>query len=218
MKNVLCKSIAICMLTLALSLGVASFVFAADFYLGISQVQNSLTTNEDIYVDNNETVYIPALESGNGYSITWGIEFTRFSLELGFTSSSHDGEYAGTSMDATYNIFDVNFKKFLSRSEHFRPYWLAGLCITSLVVEDGYLDFGYYGYGYDYDDATYTGVGLNIGGGLELKILPSMAFKGEFIYRLVSYSSVSGLDSTGVLDESFDGSGLCFNAGINLYF
>lgn len=216
MKNVLCKSIAICVLTLALSLGVASFVFAADFYLGISQVNNTINTDEEIIQYYDEDFFIPALESGNGYAVTWGMEFTRFSLELGFTLSSHDGEYQGDSFDATYSIFDINFKKFLNHSEHFRPYWLAGLCITSLDVEDGVNDYFYMKPG----EATYTGVGLNIGGGLELRILPSMAFKGEFIYRLVSYTSVDGIDTTHSLDifDSFSGSGLCFNAGINLYF
>lgn len=219
MKNILSKVIVICILTLALSLGFTSFAFAdADFYLGISGVNNTINTEEDfIYIfDTDEYFYVPTLESGDGFAITFGIDFSDSVLEFGFTTSSHDGDYQGDPLDAIYNIFDINFKKFIGHSEHFRPYCLVGLCATSLTIEDGVWDYFYKEYG----DAKYSGVGLNIGAGLELKILPSMSFKGEYIYRLVKYTSADGIDTSNVLDlfDEFGGSGPSINVGINFYF
>jgi hypothetical protein len=225
MKNVVLKGFIICFLTLAFCLGTISTSFADDgFYLGISRVTNSIGTHDTSYSDyyNEEHFTVPTLQSGNGLSITGGIDFTEGALEFSFTSSTHAGDYyQGTTYNdgtynATYNILDINFKKFVSDSEIIRPYWLVGFCITSLVVEDGYYD-SYYHY---YDDATYTGVGLNLGGGIDLKILPSLSLKGEVIYRAVAYSSAGTSDyySDNPLSETFGGSGYCYNVGLNFYF
>jgi hypothetical protein len=221
MRNVVLKSISICFLILVFCLGIVSTSLADDdFYLGISRVTNSIGTKDAHYYNYYEDYYVPTLQSAEGLTITGGIDFTQGALEFSFTSSSHEGSYKdiyqNTPYDATYNIFDINYKGFVSDSEKIRPYWLVGLCITSLVVKDGYYD-SYWG---SYDDATYTGVGLNLGGGIDLKILPKLSLKGEVIYRAVAYSSVSTSDyySDTSLPDTFGGSGFCYNVGLNFYF
>jgi hypothetical protein len=201
---------------MVLLLGLTSFAYAApEFYLGVSQVYNSVNTEAHDYWsdDNTELVSAPALDPGNGLSLTFGMEFPRCAVEFGLTASSHDGEDSlGGPMEATYGIFDANFKAFLSSSRHVKPYFLIGLCVTSLEVEDGARD-SYWGRG----DATFTGAGLNLGWGLEVKF-SNVGLKGEVVYRAVEFTDVSGVDDSGTLDDPLDGSGLSVNAGINFYF
>jgi hypothetical protein len=215
------KSLIACLVTMVLLLGTASFAYARpEFYLGVSEAYNSInTTATDIHFTDgyeNEYEYVPALDPGNGFSVTFGMEFTTCALELGLTSSHHDGtDSAGLPADADYTIFDANFKKFIGESDYLKPYLLIGLCVTSLNVNDGSTNT-YYN---KPDDATFSGVGINLGYGLELKF-SNIALKGEAIYRTVEYTSVSGVDTYDEhLDEDdFDGNGLCFNVGVNLYF
>ncbi len=218
MKRIIHICLTASLLAMVLLLGLASFAYARpEFYLGVSQVYNSINTDaKDFYFSNGyETEFdsIPALDPGNGLSLTLGMEFHGCALELGLTASSHDGvDSLGGPMDARYGIFDMNFKKFIGPSQHFKPYILVGLCLTSLEVEYGSVN-NYYGSG----DATFSGVGLNLGYGLELKF-SNVAFKGEVIYRTTEFTDISGVDASGTLPSYVDGNGLCFNVGMNLYF
>lgn len=205
-----------CLLAMILLLGLASFASAApEFYVGVSQVYNFVDNKAQDYwsYDNTELISAPALDPGNGLSLTFGMEFPRCALEFGLTASSHDGEDSlGGHMDATYGIFDANFKAFIGSSRHVKPYFLVGLCVTSLEVENGAND-SYWGGG----DATFTGAGLNLGWGLEAKF-SNIGLKGEVIYRSVEFTDVSGVDDSGTLDDPLDGSGLSVNVGMNFYF
>lgn len=216
MKRIIHICLSASLLATILLFELTSFVEARpDFYVGVSQVYNSFDTEMAIYKTDDyvETEYAPALDPGHGFSLGFGMEFQSCALEFDISATHHDGTVSGgSSADADLGIFDVNFKKFIGPSRHFKPYFLVGLCLTSLEVEDGSYDV-YDGWG----DATFTGVGLNLGYGLELKFT-NVAFKGEVIYRATEFTNVSGVNASGSLSEYLDGDGLCFNVGMNLYF
>ncbi len=219
MKRIIHICLSASLLATVLLFGSASFADARpEFYLGVSQVYNSINTdarNVPSY-DEEETLYFPALDSDYGASLTWGMEFRRFALEFGLTASHHEGNNAaGLPIDADYGIFDVNFKKFIGSSPYIKPYLLVGFCVTVLEVENGAYYDGYYP---EWGDADFTGIGLNLGYGLTLKLGDSIGLKGEVIYRSVAFTHASGVYEDGELSDTLDGSGLCFNAGINLYF
>lgn len=215
MKRIIHICLTTSILVMVLLLGLTSFAYAApEFYLGLSQVYNSVNTEASQYDSDNETILAPALDPGNGLALTFGMEFPRCALEFGLAVSSHEGDNLnGRSMNADYGIFDANFKAFIGSSRHVKPYFLVGLCVTSLVVEDG----AYNDYYDEWGDATFTGAGLNLGWGMEVKF-SNVAFKGEVIYRTVEFTDVSGVEDSGSLSDSLDGSGLSVNAGINFYF
>ncbi len=218
MKRIIHICLTASLLAMVLLLGLASFTYARpQFYLGVSQVYNSVNTDaRDVQsYDDDETLYFPTLDSDYGASLTWGMEFRRFALEFGLTGSHHEGNNAaGLPIDADYGIFDVNFKKFIGHSPYIKPYLLVGFCVTSLEVQNGAYDVYYT----DSGNANFTGIGLNLGYGLTLKLGDSIGLKGEVIYRSVAFTHASGMYEEGDLSDTLDGSGLCFNAGINLYF
>jgi hypothetical protein len=217
MKKNLIKIITCLLVVLLLVLGTYSFAFAEtpgdSFYLGLSVVSDSIGTKDNSYAGDGETIYVPTLDSGTGFAITGGMNFSGEAFEIGYTNSSHNGSYQNTSFSATENIFDLNYKRFFTDSDQpLKPYWLGGLCITGLVVKDGAVSPSKSG------NATYTGFGLNIGSGVDYRLKSNLSLKGELLYRWISYFSAEGMNTSGSLDDSFDGSGLCLNIGLNYYF
>ena len=217
MKKNLIKIIACPLVVLLLVLGTYSLAFGdnqdGSFYLGLSLVSNSIGTTDTSYSGDGETIYVPTLNSGTGFAITGGMNFAGGAFEIGYTNSSHNGNYQNTPFSATENIFDLNYKGFFNDSDQpLKPYWLGGVCVTGLVVKDGAVSASKSG------NATYTGFGLNIGGGADYRLKSNLSLKAELLYRLVGYFSAEGMYTSGSLEDSFDGSGICCNIGMNYSF
>jgi hypothetical protein len=216
MRNYLLKGMVICLLTLVLCFGFVSLASAeVNFYVGVSDVQrNSIIMDETYYTNYDETIVVPSLNTGDGFAVNCGIEFPAGCLEFDLTSTSHSGDYRGDSLSATYSALDINFKKFIGSSKRIRPYFLIGLSVDTLLIDDGAQD----GYTFEYDDAVFTGTGINLGMGLDLKFNRHMSVKGEVLYRMISYTSVEGIYADYSLTDPLYSDSLSYSAGINIYF
>ncbi|HEX3047900.1 MAG TPA: outer membrane beta-barrel protein [Bacillota bacterium] len=225
MKTFLIKSFATCLLVLALILGSASFALANDgFYLGFSYVENNPGYGFD-----GDSIYSldgypysmgkPMLDPGAGFTITGGMVVNPIGLEMSYTNSSHFGScYVGTyTWDgvASFNNIDFDMKIFMDPESSLKPYLLLGMAIPWVVVKDGEHDSTTDGVT---GDCTYSGIGLNLGGGIDLEVSKELSIQGEAVYRLAGYSSASGTNVSGDLPEMFSGSGFCFTIGINYIF
>jgi opacity protein-like surface antigen len=63
-------------------------------------------------------------------------------------------------------------------------------------------------------DATFNGIGLNLGAGTEYAIFPSAKLKAEALYRFYSFSSASDRFTSGDIKSSLTGGGLSFDLGL----
>jgi hypothetical protein len=221
MKTFLFKVMVVCTFLLTLLLGITSLALAdSGFYLGVSYINNNPGAGfngDAVFTDGVYQVGKPALQTGSGFSITGGLNFDIGALEFAYENSTHQGSghvgsYYNWDGTATLNVLDMNVKLFFDNESSLKPYGLLGLSIPWIVLPGGEHDTGDVSTG----DATYLGFGLNLGGGIDYKMVDRLHLKGEVIYRLAGYGSASGSNmGSGSLPDVVDGSGLCITVGVN---
>jgi hypothetical protein len=86
---------------------------------------------------------------------------------------------------------------------------LLGLGVHVLVVKDGSVNV----FTGEVGDATYTGIGFNLGAGVDHYLSSSVSAGLGFVYRVVSYDQAEGVTDEGELDDPLSGNGysLVFN-------
>lgn len=214
------KFIAVCILFF--TFGIASSVTAQEnyyakdgFYIGFNIPFNNIggDFNGDTFLDaGSQVILIPKVESSSGLGISVGVKFSELAYELNYLSSTHDVTFLGVPGEADYNMVNLDIKYYYSADKRFRPNLLFGFCVPWLVVKDGSTD------GVDVGDATFHGLGLNIGGGISYYINPRVSISGGVIFRWISYGSAGASGRSRRLEDNLDGSGIDFNVGITYTF
>lgn len=221
MKTFLLKSTVVCIVLLAILLGITSLALAdSGVYLGVSYINNNPGggfNGDAVFTDGVYWVGKPALQTGSGFAVTGGLNFDVGALEFTYANSNHHGSchvggLGGYHWDgiASLNVLDMNMKLFFNNESSLKPYGLFGLSIPWIVLPGGEHDISDASTG----DATYLGFGLNLGGGIDYKLLERLNFKGEVVYRWAGYGSASGSNmGSGSLPDFVDGSGFCITVG-----
>lgn len=196
---------------------------------GIAGVSRSYSSGVTTYS------LIPKIKDNYGFGGLVGYRRGDYAAEVSYARSSHkaeyDGEYfwgtTGTFQDtATYNAFNVNLKRYLFTYLPIQPYVLGGLCFPWLVVENATIIDGPE-YSWYINSASYSGMGFNLGVGLEFFVMPNVTITGGAIRRWNDFSHLRGaskqssevimpsLDDVpmGIKDSSFN-----FHAGATIDF
>lgn len=185
-------------------------------YVGFDISYNTISGDfdgESFLASATEIIIIPKVEGGVGIGALLGVRFGKGALELSYQRSEHDATWLGATGTVAYNIVDIDFKFYPSINSQLQPYLLVGMAIPWLVVHDGAAT------AFEISDATLVGIGLNIGGGLAYYIQPNISVNGGIIYRLISYSSATGVSSaSNDIQDGLDGSGLTLKFGIAFTF
>lgn len=176
------------------------------FYLGAGVPYNTVGGDFDgksFLVGPDDIIIQPEIDGGFGYGILAGYGFTpAWALELSYLASSHDAEFLGGSGDVKYSAFNIDLKYSLLTSQATQPYFRVGIGFPKLVVEDGSASFlGQVG------DAEYTGVGLNLGVGVDHYVTPHFSVGAGATYRIVEYDEAEGVVGSGKIDDNLDGDG-----------
>jgi len=167
--------------------------FNGDLYLSVPE------TGEIIMVPDNES----ALGFGGAIGYTKiGRNSLGYAVEIGFQHSSHDYTYVGLTGKSSLNILNFDIKGIFSYTP-VEPYLLVGIGIPWLSIENG-SDFGTA----NPVDAKYSGVGINLGAGLDLFLIPNLSFGGRVVYRYISYSQVKGSGEKIKIEDGVGGSGV----------
>ncbi len=67
-------------------------------------------------------------------------------------------------------------------------------------------------------DVTYTGRGLNIGGGLDYFLSRHLSAGGRLVFRYVRFDEADGIDHQGALSEKLNGNGFTLMINVAYHF
>lgn len=129
---------------------------------------------------------VPRLESSLGLGFGFGYRSESGLWEFAYTHSSPKMVLGGTPGLAGYTSLEINGWAIPWKNIPVQPYFLLGLCIPWLTVPDGARMGG------SIYDATYTGAGVNVGGGLLLNLGKRLFLSGGIKYRYLGFFYVNG--------------------------
>lgn len=161
-------------------------------YLGVLFAYNGMSGDFDdsVFYTNGSTVYdVPDVDDGMGFGLILGTRTSKGALELGYQRTSHDTNSSFVDIGkstAYYNVIDLNFKFDVFAQKQLKPYFLVGLGIPWLTIEDSQTN------GVTYEDETFVGFDLNLGAGMAYYFHPQWAITGGVIYRWNWFGSVDG--------------------------
>jgi len=134
----------------------------------------------------DKAFFIPKMENTFGLSLGFGYRREGGLWEFAVVRASPSILLDGRSGRASYYDLEINGWGFPWKDAAVQPYYLLGLCFPWLVVQDGSrLEHAV-------NDATYTGLGLNLGAGLLINLGQSLFLSGGIKYRYVGFFYVNG--------------------------
>ncbi|MHC4415278.1 MAG: outer membrane beta-barrel protein, partial [Planctomycetota bacterium] len=160
-------------------------------------------------------IVIPEFDDGVGFGVGLGYRMGDFALELNYQRTTHDADSVGPPLgDGVLNLLNIDLKYFFNPEERLQPNLLVGLAIPWLDVEDAsIIPFG------EVDDATYTGIGVSLGGGLSYYIDPKIALTVQGGYRFLFFTDVEGNSGQHAdIEDELEAGGLFVSAGVSITF
>lgn len=186
------------------------------FFVGIGLSYNTIHGDfdgESILVSPGEAFIVPSVENDYGPVFTIGTRSNQGAFELSYLYSTHDITWLGAKGEAEFSMINLDGKFFFMRDQKLQPYLLFGIGLPWLKVKDGSTDL------VSVDDATFHGIGFNIGTGFQYFVHRKVAITPGVTYRWITYSSVSGAGGDNVkIAKDLDGSGLHYNVGLIFVF
>ncbi len=191
-----------------LLLGMTSEVLAKQgFYLGVGIPYNTIGGDFDgktLLIGANDFIILPEIDGGLGLGILLGYGFTKeVALELSYFGTSHNAKFLGGSGDVDYSVFNLDLKYSFLTERPTQPYLLFGLGFNQIVVKDGSVDF----FTGEVGDGTFTGLGFNLGAGVDHYFTPHFSVGAGLIYRIVRYDEAEGVTDSGSIDDELNGDG-----------
>ncbi len=168
-----------------------------------------------------EYIMVPKMEDNFGFGATAGytqigINKLGYSLEISFYQTKHDYEWLSYKGKASFGMVNFDAKAIYSFMP-MEPFLLLGLTVPWINVEDGA--------GLDNNllpvnpaDARFSGVGLNVGCGIDLFLTPNISFGGRVLFRWVSFNKVKGYSGDIKIEDGIQGSGLHFGGAVSINF
>ena len=184
-----CAGLAFVLMLAAPALGQGPAASNTGFFLSLS-VQN-IQLKGDLAGDLtlwhfDKAFFIPKMENTFGLSLGFGYRREGGLWEFAVVHASPAILLNGRSGRASYYNLEVNGWGFPWKNAAVQPYYLIGLCFPWLVVQDGAR------MEHTVNDATYTGLGLNLGAGLLVNLGPGLFISGGVKYRYLGFFYVNG--------------------------
>ena len=161
-----------------------------------------------------EAILVPEINSGFGFGLTAGFSGKMspkfdFAIEASFSMSSHDYDFDLLDLqdDATAMFFDFNFKGIYS-PQMIQPYLLLGISAPYIKVKDAASSST------RVEDARFTGIGVNLGGGMDLYISPVVFLDVNLMYRVEHISNVEGVGDKMEIPGGLDAGTLSISASL----
>ena len=123
--------------------------------------------------------FLPKLRPDQGLSLSFGQMRRKGMLEGYILTSSHRAQIQDLIVDAGYTVLGIDAKIYLLSRLRIKPYLLSGINGTWVKVQDGAL--GKAGAA----DATYWGLGVNLGVGLLTEISSNLFVSIGYTYRMM---------------------------------
>jgi hypothetical protein len=159
------------------------------FFIGVSGSRLSFDgdLSKDLVLWHFEKAFfVPRLEGANGLGLGFGFKKASALWELAFLRSSHKADLEGRQSQATVYSIEVSGRSFFLKRAPFQPYLLFGISIPWIRVKNGAQMAD------TVSNATYYGMGLSLGGGIVIHLLPRLFISGGIVYRYLGFLYVSG--------------------------
>jgi hypothetical protein len=130
--------------------------------------------------------FIPKMQKATGFALGFGYKKSSALWELAYLRSSHKTNLPGAESESTFNSIEVSGRIFLLKYAPIQPYVLFGISIPWIQVRNGSQLYD------TTSNATYYGMGLNLGGGITINLLPRLFISGGVVYRYLGFLYVSG--------------------------
>jgi opacity protein-like surface antigen len=177
------------------------------FYLGLGAAYNTIDgdlNGSGALLSDSDVIYLPDSNNAVGIDILTGYGINDWwAIELNLMSSAHRGRWGGLRGDVSYTSFSLNSKYSFSASSMTQPYLLLGISNNLLIFKKGARNTATG----EVDDATLSGIGVNFGTGIDTYFTPQLSLTLGVMYRFVDYTEARGVDTSGTIDDSIDGSG-----------
>jgi hypothetical protein len=161
---------------------------------------NSLRFRHD-YSGRTEFNLVPSISRNFGFGGMVGYRTGAWAGEISFIVSEHESVWSNRFFNptlpvtyfgvASYQSINLDFKRYLLTKYPAQPFFSLGVSFPWLVVKDGsLLD---YGGGINYiDDATISGIGLNLGAGVEIYLGKDYSLVGGVVERFSGFNQING--------------------------
>ena len=130
--------------------------------------------------------FSPRLDPATGLGVGFGVKHAGWLWEMGYVQSRHGADLPDRTTRAAYHSLEMNGKSFLFPELFFHPYISLGISVPWLTVRDGSEFRGVR------TDASYIGIGLNLGAGLLADISRRVFISGGAGWRVLGYYYASG--------------------------
>lgn len=193
----------------------------ASIYFGVTIPRTGLGGDFDgnrLYRGSDFVVAVPDVDDDWGLGVNAGVKTwtdSKFGLafEGSILTSKHDTQFGGASGEARYTSINTDVKLFPVASR-LQPFFLVGLSLPFVEFKEGYTNIN----SGEKRDATYAGLGLSAGLGLEAYLTQNFAINGALIFRRQSFNSVDYEGSNSHLDDEIVSSRLTAQIAANYYF
>jgi hypothetical protein len=188
------------------------------FYVGAGAVYNTIQGDFDGtsgLSGGTEVLILPKIDNAFGFNILAGYGITDgWAVELNFMEVEHNGTWQGLSGNVDYISFSISGKYNFLNDKSTQPYLLFGISNNRLVIKNGATDTlaGLVG------DATLTGPGVQAGGGVDQYLGQHVSVTVGALYRYVDYTAAKGIQNSGSIDNSLNGSGFSLLFGVAYHF
>lgn len=192
------------------------------FYIGVQgSIQNPAGDfdGDSVLVAGGETIAVPAFEEGFAPGFQLGIrrqsEHTVDpGLELSFQTAAHDGEQGGLPLDGRLSTLNLDFRAYFNNGK-IQPFITAGVFLPWLTVDNGAAVL----VPARTDDATFFGVGYNLGGGFSIPLGEVAALNLGVAYRIMVFQRVDGInDDYEIEDDGLTSGYITPTVALNFFF
>jgi len=125
--------------------------------------------------------FIPRLGKGLALAVGLGGKGDGGSWDVSYLRSTHTVSITGAPRTASFQAIEINGRSFFLKKSFLHPFFLGGICLPFIRVDDGSAFRG------GRSDATYVGIGLNVGTGLLIEIGPSIVLNAGAVYRWIGF-------------------------------
>ena len=147
-----------------------------------------------------QVFFIPSVKPGIGFGAGFGRRFRSGLWSVSYLVSGHDVAFQGRNGTAVSRLLQINSRTYFLKTPGLKAFAQFGLNFPWMKVDDNSMDTGG-----NVFDATYMGVGANVGAGLQVPVSSRMFFSASLVYRLIAYLYAQGpgrgIDVTDMFDD-----------------
>jgi hypothetical protein len=198
-----------------------------DFNGTTGSIRGPVTVGSDL---ETETNFAPAIQRNEGFGVYLGHREGPWAAEVSFWRSDHTGTYyegtaSGTvtvTTPASLQAIDINFKRYFFTTLPTQPFINLGMSFPWLWVRQGSVVNDISQQAAWGNDETFSGIGFDLGAGLEIYLDNGFSLVGGFFQRWSGFNQVNGgfklsesvyFDGNPKDTGSFEGDGLTFYVG-----